>query len=168
MSYKITKTIISMAAGVLLITAYFIYALAKVRAGTASPDDMLFWSRTILIFIGIGVAATIVIQIVFHILLAIAMAVKEQVKSGQCADQDIEKKIGLEMVEDEMDKLIELKSMRISYIVVGAGFVSALGFLALNHPVAVMLNIVFGSFFLGSLIEGFTQIYYYRKGIKNG
>ena len=168
MSYKITKTIVSMITGVILIAAYFIFASAKVKAGAAALDDMQFWSQTILIFIGIGVGVTIVIQIVFHILMAITMAVKEQVRTGQCDDQGIEKKIELEMVEDEMDKLIELKSMRVSYIIVGAGFVSALGFLALNYPVAVMLNIVFASFFLGSLIEGFTQIYYYRKGINNG
>ena len=168
MSYKIIKTIVSMVAGIVLIAAYFIFTMAKVRVDAVSLDNVQFWARSILIFISIGVVATIVIQIVFHILLAIAMAVKEQVKTGQCDDQNIEKKIELEMVEDEMDKLIELKAMRISYVVVGAGFVSALLFLALNYPVAVMLNIVFASFFLGSLIEGCTQIYYYRKGIRNG
>lgn len=69
------------------------------------------------------------------------------------------------MLEDEMDKLINLKSMRNGYIVVGAGFVASLITLVLQAPPAVMLNIVFVSFMLGSLFEGFSQLYFYRRGI---
>lgn len=126
MSYKVMKTIVSVVTGVLLMAAYFIYAFGKVKMGTASLDDMGFWATTILVFIGIGVVAFIVIQIVFHILLSIVIAVKEQVKNGNCDDKKIEKTIELEMVEDEMDKLIELKSMRISYAIAGIGFAAAL------------------------------------------
>ncbi len=168
MSYKVKSTIVSMVTGVLLLAAYVSYAAGKVNAGAAALDDTKFWAMTILVFIGIGVAAMVVIQIVFHILLAIGKAVQEQVKNGRVDDREIEKSLELDMVEDEMDKLISLKSMRIGYALGGLGFIAALGSLVMEQPAAVMLNILFGSFYIGSLVESFAQLMYYRRGIKNG
>lgn len=167
MSYQEKKTFVSLVTGLLILAAYCIYAIGKVQAGVAAPDDLKFWATTILIFIGIGVVAMIVVLIVFHLLLSIMMAITEQVRNGKCDDKEVERKIELEMVEDEMDKLIELKSTKIGFAIVGIGFVAALGSLALGWPAAVMLNILFGSFAIGSMIEGFAQIHFYRTGIKS-
>ena len=168
MSYKVKRTIVSIATSVVLMAAYCIYAFGKVNSGTVAMDDLKFWATAILVFIGIGIVAMIVIQIVFHILLSIALAVKEQVQTGKCNDKEIEKTLELDMVEDEMDKLIGLKSMRISFVIVGIGFATALVSLVLNFSPAVMLNIMFASFYIGSLIEGITQLHYYKAGVKNG
>ena len=168
MSYKVKRTVVSILTGVLLMAAYCIYAFGKVQSGTVAPDDMKFWATTILVFSGIGIVTLIIILIVFHIFLSIAMAVKGQVQNGKCDEKEIEKTLELEMAEDEMDKLIELKSMRVSFTIVGIGFAVALGSLVLNYSPAVMLNIMFASFFIGSLIEGITQLYFYNTGIKNG
>ena len=121
-----------------------------------------------LIFIGIGVAASIVIQIIFHILLSISIAVKKELRGEKTDDKEIEKSIKSEMVEDEMDKLIELKSNRVGFVLAGIGFVAALVSLVLNYSPAVMLNILYITFALGSLFEGFAQLYFYRRGVKNG
>jgi hypothetical protein len=86
----------------------------------------------------------------------------------QCEDKEIEKEIKAEMVEDEMDKLIQMKSMRLAFIVAGIGFIAALVSLVLNSSPAVMLNILFISFSVGSLFDGFAQLYYYKRGLKNG
>ncbi len=164
MSYQEKRTITSIVTGVLVLTAYCVYALNYYPAA----DDLKFWAGTILIFIGIGVVASIIIQIIFHILLSVSIAVKEKIRDENCDDQVIEKSIGAEMVEDEMDKLIELKSMRVGFAVAGIGFVAGLVALVLGYSAAVMLNILFISFSLGSLLEGSTQLYYYRNGVKNG
>ena len=168
MSYKVKSTIVSMVTGVLLMAAYGIYAAGKVNAGAAALDDMKFWASTILTFIGIGIIAMIVIQIVFHILLAIGKAVQVQVTSGKVDDREIERSLELDMVEDEMDKLISLKSMRVGYAIGGLGFIAALVSLVMGRPAAVMLNILFGAFYFGSLVEAVAQLFYYRRGIKNG
>lgn len=168
MSYQEKKTIVSICTGVLLLAAYCIYAFSRVQSGMVAPDDLKYWATIILIFIGIGVAASIVIQIVFHILLSIAIAVKKQVQNGKCDEKEVEKTIELEMVEDEMDKLIGLKSLRIGFAIAGIGFVAALVSLILNFSAAVMLNIIFVSFSIGTIGEGITQLYFYRRGIKNG
>ncbi|MFD2657555.1 hypothetical protein [Gracilibacillus thailandensis] len=67
-----------------------------------------------------------------------------------------------------MNQLIELKSMRIAFIVVAIGFVTALLSQVLNYPSGVMLNIMFVSFLIGSLSGELTQLYFYRKGVNNG
>jgi hypothetical protein len=165
MSYKIKRVIIALLTGVVLLAAYGFYAFGKVNSGAATLDDTKFWATTILLVIGIGIVAMIVIQIIFHILLSIGVAICEQVKTGTCDDKKVEKAIELEMVQDEMDNLIELKATKIGYAVVGIGFVAALVSLVLEWPLAVMLNILFGSFVIGAMIEAFVQIHYYKKGI---
>jgi hypothetical protein len=85
-----------------------------------------------------------------------------------CDDKDIERSIQVEMVEDEMDKLINQKSMMIGFAIAGFGFVAGLVSLVLNYSPMVMLNIVFISFSAGSELEGFVQLYFYRRGIAHG
>jgi hypothetical protein len=168
MSYQEKKTIVSTITGIIILTAYCTYAHERFRSGMIASGDVKYWAETMLIFIGIGIASSIVIQIIFHILLSMAIAVKEQITNHTCNETDIDRIIKIEMVEDEMDKLIGLKSMRISFAVAGIGFVTALAALVFNYSPVVMLNIMFVSFSTGSLAEGIAQLYFYRKGVTNG
>ena len=165
MSYQEKRTGASILAGMAVIAAYCIYAFGKYNSGVVAPNDLKFWAVTMLIFIGIGVVTTIILQILFHILFSVSVAVKKSMLNEQCDDKDIEKSIKLEVTEDERDKLVELKSMRIGFIVTGVGFIGALVALVLNYSAVVMLNILFLSFNIGSLFEGVGQIYYYRRGV---
>ena len=107
----------------------------------------------------------IIIQIVFHILMSIGIAVSKKIQNEDFDDKQIEKTIALEMVEDEMGKLIELKSIRVGFAVAGVGFVGALVALVFGYSPVVMLNVMYLSFSVGSIIEGLTQLYFFRKGI---
>lgn len=168
MSYQEKRTIVSIITGIIILAAYCTHTYEKVQSGAIAADDMKFWAGAMLVFIGIGIVAAIVIQIVFHIMLSIAIAVQEKVRNGQCAEKEIEKTIAAEMVEDEMDKLIELKSMRVGFIVAGVGFIAALAAVVMNYSAVIMMNILFISFSAGSLLEGFVRLYFYRRGIRNG
>lgn len=168
MTYQEKKTLVTVLTSILLFTAYFLYVSGRLGAGLASSSNMKFWAVSILSFIGIGIVATIIIQIVFHILLSVATAVKETVQNGKCDDGKVEKIIEQEMVEDERDKLIEMKSSKIGYAVAGVGFVLGLVSLLLGYSPEVMLNIAFCSFGLGSVVEGIVQIYFYRRGFNYG
>ena len=162
MSYQEKKSVISIVSGALLLAAYCIYAFGKLGAGAVDLFNLKFFALTMLVFIGIGIVAMIVIQIIFHILLSISIAVKERMRD----DREIEKAVEATVVEDEMDKLIELKSGRFGYALAGAGFIAALAALALGAAPAVMLNILFLSFGAGTLAGGGLSIYYYRTGIR--
>ena len=165
MTYQVKKTITAIISGVVVLGVYLFYAFGRYQSGLLAPDDLKNWAQLILIFIGVGIAATIVIQIIFHVMLSISIAIKENIKNGGCADHEIENKIQLEIVEDEMDKLIELKSLRVGVIVAGVGFVISLIILVLSYPPMFMLNTVFISFSFGNILEGFTKLYYYKRGI---
>lgn len=167
MSYQEKKTIVSILSGLALLVAYCIYGLGKVQSGLVAAGDLRFWAIAILKFIGIGIIAMIIIQIVFHILLSIGYAVSQKLQGSDVDDMKIEKTLKLEMVEDEMDKLIELKSMRVGFGIAGVGFVTALVALVLGYSPVVMLNIMFASFSVGSMTEGITQLYFYRRGVKH-
>jgi hypothetical protein len=164
MSYQEKRTGTSIFSGTLILAAYCIYAFGKYNSGAVAQGDLKFWASTMLIFIGVGIGVTIIIQIIFHILLSVSIAVKKKIQDEACSDKEIEKSIELEIVEDERDKLIELKSMRIGFIVAGMGFVGALVSLVLDYSPVVMLNTLYISFCVGSLLEGAGQLYYYRRG----
>ena len=163
MSYQEKKAIVSLVTSALLFSAYCVYAFGK--AGMAHLNDLPFWAKTILIFIGIGIVALIIIQIVFHILLAVGKAVQKKIKDENIDDEEIEHELKNEIVEDEMDKLIELKASKIGYSVLGFGLIAALVAVAFGASAVVLVNLVFASAWAGSFIEGLVQIRYYRKGV---
>ncbi len=167
MSYQERKTIVSIISGAIVVAAYCIYAFGRAQSGAVDASDLKFWAGAMLTFVGIGIAVTVVIQIVFHILMSIGIAVKKTIRDEKVDDKEIEKSIDAEMVEDEMDKLIELKSMQVGFVVAGIGFVSALLSLILGYSAAVMLNILFFSFSGGAVFEGVAQLYFYRRGVKH-
>jgi hypothetical protein len=158
MSYNSKKTIASIITGVLIVTSYIIYALSDC---SPAPEDLKSWATAMLVFIGIGVAAVIIIQIIFHIALSISIAVKEQ---GQ-NDKTVERIIASTVVEDERDKLISLKSSHIGSVFAGIGFVVALVALTFGTSVVTALHILFGTFSGGSLAEGIVSVYFYERGI---
>jgi len=164
MSYQEKKTIVSIISGMFVLVAYCVYVVGKYQSQAVSPNDLKFCGVIMLVFIGIGIAATIIIQILFHIALSVGIAVRER----NCDEKVIEKEIARTIIEDEMDRLIELKAMRIGLIIGGIGFVAALVSAVFSYSVAVVLNIMFLSFGLGSLAEGAMSLYYYRKGIGDG
>ena len=160
MSYQEKRTIASIVSGLLVLAAYCIYAFT---IDHPEAGDIRFWAVTMLIFVGIGIALTVVIQIIYHIGLSIAIAVKER----ESDEKKIEKTIQSAVTEDEMDKLVALKSLRVSFAIAGVGFIAGLLALALGGSGALMLNILFlgGSF--GSIVEGLVSLRYYRKGVSN-
>lgn len=168
MSYPEKKAIVSILAGIAVIVSYCIYVYGKIEAGDAAPDNLKFWAGAMLLFIIVGIVANIVIQIVFHILLSISIAVRERIQIGTSDDKQIEKEIAAEMVEDEMDKLVELKSLRVGFIIAGIGFVTALIYAYLGFSVDIMMNILFFSFSGGSILEGVSQLFFYRRGVTHG
>ncbi len=171
MYYKEKRTIASLISGILILAAYSIYGISKYREiGDTLLSDMKFWATAMLLFIGGGIIIIIIIQIVFHIILAISNEVAKEVsrKAGNQGNTETYEELENADLEDEMDKLIALKAMKNSFAVVGIGFMIALLTLCFSMPPAIMINIVFVSFHLGSLLEGFSQLYFYRKGVNNG
>ncbi len=179
MSYQEKRTIMSMVTGAPVIVAYCIWAVLKWQAGgEAIGSDLRFWANGMLVFIAIGVAAAIVGQIVFHVVVAAGGEIKRRVSEeiakeisknapGAASGKAVvaEEPCGEIETEDEMDRLINLKASRTVVITAGAGFLIGLVTLAVGLPPAVMLNIGFLALGLGSLLEAVAQLRYYRAGV---
>jgi hypothetical protein len=150
--------IVSILAGIALSVGYLIYALS---AAAPALDDLGSWAIAILVFIGIGIATIIVIMIIFHIALSISITIKE----GDCDDKQAERILDSTMLEDEREKLIDLKSMRVGYSFMGIAFVAALVALALGASPVLALHILLASCLVGNLIGGCVSVYYYERGV---
>ncbi len=164
MSYQEKKTLLSLVTSVLLMASYCFYAFGK--AGMEHINDLQFWAKTILVFIGIGVVALIIIQIVFHILMAISKAIRQKLSENEVDEEEIGRSMRVETTEDEMDKIIEMKSNKFGYTIMGLGFMAGLIAIAFGASAVAMLNILFFSTWTGSFIEALMQIRYYRRGIR--
>jgi hypothetical protein len=170
MVYQEIRSLVMSVTNIAVLIAYCITVFGKAGQKLELSGDLKPWAIMILTFIGIGIAAAVLIQIVFHILLSVGIAIKNKLVDESITDKEIEKRVESEIgrPEDERDKLIDLKAGRIGQIISGVGVVTALIYTALGHSGVVMLNIVFLSFGIASASEGFIKAYYYRKGVRNG
>ncbi|HBD95227.1 MAG: hypothetical protein A2015_09555 [Spirochaetes bacterium GWF1_31_7] len=164
MCYQEKRTVMNLLNGIVFLAVYCVYAWSKYQSGVIEPGDLKSWALIMLVFIGIGIVATIIMQILFQIFIAISIAIEERTED----EKKINKTIAANMVEDEMDKLIELKSSKVSFIFAGIGFFAGLIALVFNVPEVIVLNCMFLSFAAGSLLEGIYSMYLYRNGVKNG
>jgi hypothetical protein len=67
--------------------------------------------------------------------------------------------------DDERDKLIELKSTRISHWIFTRGFMLAMGSQAIDMKPWVMFVTLISSGFLSSMVSELARFYFYRKGV---
>ena len=169
MNYHEKRIIMTSAIGFGVTIAYIIFAISTYNLGSVESLSLKFWAIRMLIFIGIGVGAIIIGMIFFHIFYSIYLAIKLKRENSSLSDKEIEREIKSiirsDAIEDEMEKLIQLKSARIGFALTGFGFVLALLALVFDYSGVVMLNIMFVSFSFGSAIEGLVQLYYHKKGI---
>lgn len=147
-SYQEKLSILSLVNTFLILGFYSLYVYNKYIA--VNPEiiyDMKFLGKAFLILIPF----TIVVQIVMHILFVIFNKIITM--------EDPPKK------EDEMDKLIELKSLRVSHWVFIVGFFSAMASQAFGMAPYVMFLSFVVSGFLAGMISDIAKIWYYRKGV---
>jgi hypothetical protein len=148
MSYQEKQNIVNIFSG-LLVTAIYAWMIyqRQLQGQFDLTTDFSKWGVIFLVFIGISIVVRIIIQIVFHILNAIATR-----------EEDVPR-------EDERDKLVKLKGTRNSHYVFTSGFVLSVMGLAFGMPVH-WIFIAFVAFgLIAEIIDNGSQIYYYRKGV---
>jgi len=141
------QSIVSIIGSVLVIGFYSLYVYRNyIQADLELLNDFQFWGKSFLYLIPVA----IVVQIVIQILFAIANRIITQ--------ED------LSDITDERDKLIELKSIRISHWIFVLGFMLAMGSLAMGMKPYVMFLTLISSGFVASLASEVAKIIYYRRG----
>jgi VanZ family protein len=148
MDIKEKRILISLISSVLIMFFYVLYVYNRQIAG--NPDilnDFRFWGKSFLILIPVGIVAQIIIQIGFAIFMSATS--KEEI----------------DPIEDERDKLIELKAIKISHYLFLIGFMLAMGSLALGMKPWVMFVVLISSGFIASIVNEIARLYFYRKGV---
>ena len=147
MGHQEKQSIVSIIGSVLVIGFYSLYVYRHyIQTDPELLNNYQFWGKSFLYLIPVAIVVQIVIQIVF----AIANRIITQEDMPDFAD--------------ERDKLIELKSIRISHWIFIFGFMLAMGSLAMGMQPFVMFLTLISSGFLASLASEVAKIIYYRKG----
>ena len=147
MSFHEKRALVSLASTLLLAVVYTSIMWARIPTGDPySPEVFRFWGLFFVVYIPIVIVAKIVLYIVFSILNAIAT------REGDPG------------IEDERDKLIELRANRNSAYVFGLGFIIAMFALVFNQPPTTMFLILVGGGLIAESTAEVWQFLYYRRG----
>ena len=160
MSAQSKRTLASVLMGLVIVTAYIYYAL---QPTAPAWDDTQAWALQMLNFIGCGIGLCVFGQILFHIFYSIAASIKGEF-NGE-GEGTIKRLLAATFVEDERDKLIALKGMRIGFACAGIGLLMALGALALGWAAVTALHILFGMVVFGMTLEGIVCVVFYERGV---
>ncbi len=145
------RILFSLITTVIILGIYALYVYNRYIDGNPEIlNDLKFWGKTFIILVPIMIVAQIIIHIIFAIINKII------------TNED------MPTSEDEMDKLIELKSLRISRWVQSLIFFLAMGTITIGMHIWVMFVLLISSCFISSIVESIAQIYFYKRGIKHG
>lgn len=148
MGHQEKQSIVSIIGSVLVIGFYSLYVYRHyIQSDPELLNNYQFWGKSFLYLIPVA----IVVQIVIQILFAIANRIVTQEDMPDFTD--------------ERDKLIELKSIRISHWIFIFGFSLAMGSVATGMKPYIMFLTLISSGFLASLASEVAKIIYYRKGV---
>ncbi|HCT30750.1 MAG TPA: hypothetical protein DIW31_08440 [Bacteroidales bacterium] len=148
MNYHEKRSLVSAFSSIIILGIYSLYIYQKYIAGNVEiVNNFKFWGKSFLFLIPVSIVAQIIIHIIFAIINKIATNEEEP------------------NITDERDKLIELKSIRISHWIFITGFFLAMGSLTIPFQPYVMFITLIFSGFLSAIASEFAKVYYYRKGV---
>lgn len=153
MTYQENRSLTNILSSVITTSIYGFIVYQRYLNGSVETTDVFkFWAITILIFIPISIVARIIIMIFF----SIGNAVVQTAKGEEVGELD---------VVDERDKLIELKSQRISLVIFSLGFILALVTQAVNMNDHVFFITLISAGVITEIASELATILYYRKGV---
>jgi len=109
---------------------------------------------------GIVIVAGIVLNIVGNILTNIVLSIVHAIKTGTDKEP--------RFVEDERDKLIDLKGTKASYITFSIGVFLAMLSFVFGQPPLVMFSLIIFFSLTAEIIGDISQLYLYRRGVRYG
>ena len=149
MSYQ-EKNITVYLVSYLLIVGYYLVNLSQMLQEGALVSSRVYglWVMVIVTSIIVNIIASILTNIVLSIVHAIKARTNE-----------VER-----FIEDERDKLIELKGMRSAYITFSLGVLVSVLFFVFGQPALVMVSMIVFFAIAAEIIGDISQIYLYRRG----
>lgn len=149
MSYQ-EKTVTVSLFSTLFILGYFLIHISRMYFGEGLVSGQVFRLA------GVVIAAGILVNITASILTNIILAIVHAIRTGGKEEE--------RFIEDERDKLIELRGSNVSYIVFSVGVLLSMISFVMGQPALVMFSLIV-LFGLVSQISGdILRIILYRRG----
>ena len=153
MTYQERKTLVNLMTAIAILIGYVTFNFSVYeQVGALLLQDSVYWGKTMLKTIGVAVIAGVLIQVVFHFGLTLRNEVTEE-------------PVEIEDFDDERDKNIASKALKVQFWVFGLGFVLTLVLIAAGAAVGIALNCLFASLLIGMIGFSAVQLYHYRKGV---
>ena len=149
MSFQEKNVTVSLVNFSLILGFYLIRVFQMIQSGSFNSSNVFrLWG----IVIVLSVVVTILATVLTHIVSAILQAVRTKAESAY------------ENIQDERDKLIDLRGTKITYFVSSiGGFLSMLTFV-LGQPPLVMFTLLIFFGVVAQLIGDISRLYLYRRG----
>lgn len=149
MSNRLNSISVSLVSNLLILGYYLVNILPIFQRGEWNPEDVFrLWV--------IVVVASIVLNILGNIITAITINVAHAIKTN--SNQEVR------LLNDERDKLIELKGVRVAYFTSSIGiFLSMLSFV-LDQPALVMFSLLLLFSLIAEILGDVSQFYFYNRG----
>ena len=133
-----------------LILGFFLFRLFQMNQDGSFNAENVFWLWGIVIVLGIIV--TIVATILTHIGSGILEAIKTQ------------REPKIEDIEDERDKLINLRGTKVTYLVTSIGSAISMLTFVFGQPPLVMFSLLIFFGLVGQVVGDISRLYLYRRG----
>jgi len=147
MSYQERRSLVNLISSVLITVLYAAVMLQRFPdADPYAPEIFHYWGSFFLLLIPVNIVARIIIFIVFYIVNTIATREEEP------------------SLEDERDKLIDLRGTRNGLYTFMLGFILAMASLVLDVPPSGMFIILIGAGVASEVVGDLSQFIYYRRG----
>ena len=149
MSYQEKNITVSLVSTLLILGYYLANVFQMYQdGGLVAVRVFRLWA----IVIVAGIIVNIVSSILTNIVLSIVHAIKTRMEEEE------------RFIEDERDKLIGLKGMRVSYIAFSIGVLLAMLTFVFGQPPLVMFSLIIFFSLVAEIIGDISQIYRYRRG----
>jgi hypothetical protein len=149
MSYQEKSVTISLVT-YLLILGYYLTRIFRMFQDSGLVSSQLFGLWTIIIIV------TILVNILGNILANIVLSIVHAIRTRS---NEVER-----YIEDERDKLIDLKGVKIAYITFSVGVFLSMLLFALGQPALVMFGLIIFFSISAEIVGSISQIYLYRRG----
>lgn len=147
MSFQEKRSLLLFSGSLLLAFVYLSIVFGRINdAAPVLADSPAFWATAILLLIPVMIGIKILIYI-------LAFIIQKAFAKGDAPE-----------FEDEMDKLIDLKTAQHTYTFFGLFFLAFLGALALEWSNRTAFAILLCGMFATDMFREVAQFYYYRKG----
>ena len=153
MSYRENNIIVSLVSYLIVLGYYLVNWLQMYRTEGLNQDQIVrLWV--------IVIVATIVLNILGNILTNIVLSIAHAITTGKDEEP--------RFVEDERDRLIELKGVKASYITFSIGVFLAMLSYVFDQPALIMFSLIILFSMLAEILGDILQLVLYRRGVQYG